>query len=322
MFVKLSGSILLLYILFSFSGSKIYSAVFDNGDKKQDDKVKSQVTTEYEYVNGTPISSGTKSRVTNFDSFGNKIEEINYKPTGEVHSVALYKYDEKGNKISYSKYTGNKEKLEYSQTSAYDKDGKKISETGFNGAENFKTDYIYNNGKLSEIIYNIDGKIDERRVFSYSGSEVDIKVLNPKGQTQYILRNTYNAGGKILTEEKLENNNVSRKVSYDYDSKGNLIQEEKFLNGKFNSRISRVYNTNGWLMEIYQENNGMGKFITHQYKYDKNGTVVSELYRNSPDKEFSKDIYKFNDKGINVSIDSYYASYNQQVLYKFNYEYY
>jgi len=300
----------------------LFSNVSEHGDKTQENKVKAQVTTEYEYVNGNPTNSGIKSRVTRFDSFGNKIEEINYKPSGEVHSVLIYKYDEKGNKVAYSKYGGNKEKLEYSQSFTYDKDGKKLSEEGFNGAENFKTGFIYNNGKLSEINYLIDNKVDEKRVFTYSGNVVEINVLNAKGQLQYVLKNTNNNKGKVLLEEKTENGFVTRSVSYEYDAKGNLIKEEKYLNGKFANRISRVYNTNNTLMEIYQENNGFDKFITHQYKYDKNGVLTAELYRNTADKDFSKDIYKYNEKGINVSIDSFYASYNQQVLYVFNYEFY
>jgi hypothetical protein len=63
---------------------------------------------------------------------------------------------------------------------AYDQNGNTLTESGFDGLGNYRNDYIrMDDGRLSEIRYNTQGRLKEKRVFTYSGNGTYISVLLP-----------------------------------------------------------------------------------------------------------------------------------------------
>jgi YD repeat-containing protein len=294
--------------------------IMDKGRIKQN-KIKSQTLYEYDYVKGKPEKKGTKSRIVNFDQQGNKIEETNYRFNGSLLSIVSFKYDETGNKTEYAKYSGDDKELKYKQTLKFDSKGNKLMESGFNGLQNFKTSYSYSpEGKLIEVNYFIEQSLDEKRTYKYSGNTAELTVLDGAGNVRFTQKNTYTSSGKILEESKLENNVLTRKVTYTYDANDNLISETKYMRGKLAGKITHVYDNFGRLSEVYQEGETGNKYMTNKYTYNQKGWVIEELSRSEPDKDFSKNIYTYDENGICKTIDSYYAAYKQQVLSVFTYE--
>jgi hypothetical protein len=294
-------------------------------ERVKQSKIKAQTLFEYDYVKGKPEAKGTKSRVTHFDEQGNRDEETNFKSSGSVHYTMSFKYDGTGNKTEFAKYSGDDKKLNYKQNAKFDTKGNKLMETGFNGVQDFKIVYNYNSklGKLAEVNYFLDKVLDEKRLYTYTGSAAEIKVLDGTGGIKFTQKNTYSPTGKIIEEVRIEpDKTTSRKVVYTYDKNDNLTSETKFINGKQVGKITRIYNDKGILTEVYQENADSKKFLTNKYTYNDKGWLVEELSRSESNKDFSKNVYTYNNAGICTTIDSYYATFKQQVLSVFAYDYY
>jgi hypothetical protein len=290
----------------------------------KNNKIKMQVVYEYEYVKGNPSSTGKKIQEIFFDVDGNRIQEINFRYNGTIHCINTYKYDLKGNKIEYIKYEGNKEKMIFRQFFQYNDKGNVITESGFNGVENYKTTFKYDpNGKITEVVYFLDNKLDEKRTFSYSNKTSELSVMDATLQVSYKINYTYNDKMQVVKEEKVDNIGfVSKRVLYTYDAKGNQTVEEKYLNGKFASKITNTYDSKNRIVQVYSELMPGQRFLTREYTYSQNGLLEEEKYRNTAAKDFSKNSYKYMENGVCKSMDSFYASYNEQVMYVYNYEKY
>ena len=296
---------------------------YDKGSFKQN-KIKVQIVYEHSFVQGTPADKGKKIQENFFDKDGNKIQEVNYRFNGTVHSVHTYKYDLKGRKIEFIKYEGNKDKMIFRQYYYYDSKGNLNMEVGFNGVENYKTEYKFDaNNRITEVIYYLDNRVDEKRMLSYVKNTSETKVLDGTQQFLYKIAYTYNATGQITSETKTESTGVvSKKVNYTYDAKGNLLTEEKYLNGKLASKVIKVYDAKYRLLEVYNETAPNSKFLVQKYIYNASGLLTEEQYRTQPTKDFSKNTYQYLDNGVCKSVESYYASYKEQVMYVYNYEKY
>lgn len=286
--------------------------------------IKGQTTYDYDYVNGKPTKKGNKSMALKFDNRGNKVEEIGYKQNGEVHYVISYVYDSKGNMLQYEKYEGNRKKLNFKQVYQYDTKGNKVLETGFNGVEEFRTVFNYNaQGKLAEIIYYNGTVIDEKRKLTYDGEVAEILVLTERNVPKFKIYTTF-LNGRLVEEKQVENNGtISRQINYVYDFRGNLLEEEKHINGTLAYHTFQVFDDKGKLTEVYQKTASTPKYLAKRYIYDdQSGRLVEEQYRNDSSRDFSKNVYRYQDNGLTQTVDSYFASYNYQVLYVYAYETY
>lgn len=287
-------------------------------------RIRTQTLYEYDYFNGKPENKGTKARIDSFDLQGNRVEQINFRASGSVHYIMSYKYDGYGNKTEYAKYSGDDRKLNYKQSIKFDSKGNKLMETGFNGIDSFKIVYNYNkSGRLAEVNFFIQRRLDEKRVFTYNDNNADLKVLDGNSALKFLQKNTYSASGKLLEEVRYElDNSISRRIVYTYDMKDNLTSETKYLIGKMIGKINRIYNDQGKLSEVYQENADGKKYLANKYIYNDKDWLIEEQSRSDPDKNFSKNTYTYDENGICKTIDSYYSEYKQQVLSVFIYDKY
>src|SRR5208337_1524218 len=139
--------LLVLYAGFVY-GVSFGQANFETREKEiyKHNKVKHKLQWSYDYVNGNPAAKGYVSQITTFDMNGNTIDETSYKSNGAITSVVAYTYDEKGIMKSFSRYSGNKEKLTYNQIIVTDNQGNKIVESGFDGLSKFTNNFSYDTG--------------------------------------------------------------------------------------------------------------------------------------------------------------------------------
>ncbi len=293
-------------------------------DRILKNKIRTQTLFEYDYVKGKPGQKGTKARIDSFDTQGNRVEQINYRFNGSVHYIVSFKYDGMGNKTGYSKYSPTDKDLNYKQNIKFDSKGNRLMETGVNGSDSFKIVYNYKTiGKLAEVNYFLRKKLDEKRKFTYLNNTAELKVLDGDGNNKFTQKNTYSASGKILEETRIEpDQSVSRKIVYTYDKNDNLTSETKYLLGKMAGKITRIYNDQGLLSEVYQEGSDGQKFMTNKYVYNDKNWLIEEQSRSEANKDFSKNTFTYDANGICKTMDSYYATYKQQVLSVFMYDFY
>lgn len=299
----------------------------DNLEKKEkarmaSNKIKKQTQWAYDYVDGKPSSKGYISVVTTYDKSGNATEIVNYKVDGKITSILNYAYDAKGNKTSFTRYQGNREKLTYSQKIVYDAKGNKMTETGFDGASNFKNTFKYLNDKLVEIRYTTDNILTEKRIFTYSGANTEIAIVGPDGKPLAKELNIYDSRKNLIEESRLADRDVTQKMQYQYDPQNQVVEETKHRYGNFSYKKKYTYDNSGNLLKVEDVKTDGKTVILNNYTYDSKGNILEEKWRkeNSTDDSYKK--YTYNEKGLYTEMDCYFASYKFNVLYKFTYETY
>lgn len=316
---------LILAALLLLQSVFIYSQ--DNLDAKEKarmagNKVKKQTQWAYDYQDGKPSSKGYISCITSFDQNGNAVEIINYKADGKITSILNYTYDKNGNKTSYTRFQGNREKMTYSQKIQYDVMGNKLVETGFDGASNFKNTFSYTNGKLSEIKYTTDNSVTETRSFSYNGSKTEVAILGPNKALIAKELNVFDSKKNLIEESRFANKDVTQKKEYEYDPKGQVVEETKHQYGNFSYKKRYTYNNNGYLLKVEDIKEDGKAVVTNNYDYDSKGNITEERWRKDESSQDSYRKYTYNSNGLYTATDCYFASYKFYVLYKYTYETY
>jgi len=299
----------------------------DNLEKKEKARmatnhIKKQTQWAYDYVDGKASATGYISCVTSYDKKGNATEIINYKADGKITSILNYTYDSAGNKTSYTRFQGNRERLTYSQKIQYDSKGNKLNESGFDGSSNYSNNFIYINGRLSEIRYTSDNLLSEKRSFKYSGSNTEIAIINANNSEIAKEVNLYDSKKNLIEEARYANKDITQKKQYQYDPKGQVVEETKERYGNFSYKKKYSYDKDGNLLQIEDISSDGKSIISNNYKYDNKENILEERWRkeNSTDDSFKK--YVYNEKGLYTSMDCYFSSYKFNVLYKFTYETY
>jgi hypothetical protein len=284
--------------------------------------VKAKEQWDYKYEGEKPSRQGFMSSKVMYDKNGRITEVINYKNNGSVVNISSYAFDPQGNQQEFIKYVGNKEKMTYRQTYTYDSNGNKLIETGYNGAEDFRNSYTYNElGKLSVIQYYLADKLDETRLFKYTGDKLEVNVSDALGALKFKLQNKLNTAGNVLETVKIDKGgNILEKTIYTYNEQALLSFEEKWVKGVYTEKLSYKYTPDGNLSELWTELSSGEKYMKNSYGWREDGRILEEKWRTSPSADFSYKKYNYDPKGRLLSIDSYYASYKYRVLNKFSYK--
>ncbi|MFN8209025.1 MAG: hypothetical protein U0T82_16695 [Bacteroidales bacterium] len=320
----MSRSLYFIYALI-FTFLHPVNSQIDRNEKErnwiQANEIRVKEQTDYRYVNGELARKGFLSSKMTFDKEGRVTEIINYLKDGQVVNVSSYSFDPRGNQKEFIKYTGNKAKLSFKQTYQYDANGNKITETGFNGAEEYRNSYSYNSqGKLIAINYFLEDKLDESRQFKYLGNEVEVLVNDSEGSLKFRIRNKLDSKGNILETVKLDKSGTQlEKTTFTFNEKNQLLKEESYNKANFEERLSYNYDSDNNLVEIWHEKAGGEKYLKNTYAYRPDGRISEEKWRSSPAAEFSYKKYAYDGKGQLKSTDSFFASYKYRVLSKFTY---
>ncbi len=289
-------------------------------------RVKAQTQYTHDYVDGKPSAQGYKSSVTQYNNKGDATEITNYNEEGKVISLILYQYDNKGNKTSYERYQGNREKLQYSQKTAYDAKGNKARENGFDGASLYNNTYKYDAAdKLIEISYTVDNALVEKRTLSYSGNKTIIKIFNASNVLTFSQENIYNAKGLLVEERKLsDNGGLVHTIGFQYNNVGNILEETKKRAGeKLDYQKLYVYDDANRPIKEETVNLDGTRFISHEYTYNNLGDLILEKWKkNNKAKEDSTKKITYDSKGLYTEMECYFASYKLFSLYKYTYEFF
>jgi hypothetical protein len=284
-------------------------------------KILSKTQWDYSYTNGTISKQGTKISSTKYNNSGDIVEEDLLNNKGLVTGWEKYEYDTKGNKTLYER-SGNSGK--YNKSYKYDEKNNLIIEAGFNGAENFRNSFTYNpTNKLETLIYSINNKIEEKRVYSYSGSTCIINIYAGGETLTSKLKLLYDNRQNVIEETLLNlDNKETEKKSYKYNTTLQITEEEKNQGGVLNYRITYVYDIQGNLLTVSEETKTYKKYIKKSFTYDSLGNLTEYKWRRSPNDEFNSKTYTYNPKGICLTEHTYYPNTKFELLSKYEYEFF
>jgi hypothetical protein len=140
---------------------------------------------------------------------------------------------------------------------------------------------------------NLNGKIESREVLVYEALIKEGYVTN--GAWKY----TYDASNNLL-EGNYSDENVRRKVSYNYDDKNQLTSSDESVNEKLVKQTTYVYDANG--NEIgneasFVESNGKSR---SEHAYDEKGQLRETNIYDEKDALQLKQLYTYNEAGQEI----------------------
>jgi hypothetical protein len=284
--------------------------------------VKTQTNWDYVYTNDKPAKTGIKTSVTSFDASGQATRISNFNPKGLVVNIEKYQYDPHGNRTEYTRYTGDTEnQVAYQKLSKYNGQNLVTEESGFDGVENFNHVYSYDpKGELSEIRYNKNKTINEKRTFSKSGNATTVTIYNGTGALVSKLLLKYDANKNLVEETAYGVNQAElEKKTYNYDDKKNLKEEAKYKQDKVTLKTTYSYSPSGNLLEINEESATIPRFLKKGFTYDTKGNLTEIRWRRKPNEEFNKITYTYDQKGLCITSETWYPVTKYRVLTKYEY---
>ena len=218
---------------------------------------------------GSAVRSGTAEKESErdrfdleFDQRGNRLQLIEYKSDGGVHSKTTWAYNKIGTlseearhvdgrvfKTTYT-YTANGNLAEetYSKsdgskgsrtTHEYDKSGNEVKEIYYKSVDDHNT-YMYNHdtegNKMEEFVFDKSGVSLGRYTHRWdaSGRCIEVTRYTPEGDMQYQISYSYDEYGNMVKEieerEEEDEGWIQDTVTYkfEYDDIGNWITRVKF----------------------------------------------------------------------------------------------
>ncbi len=286
--------------------------------------IKTEIRYNHPYKNNKPENSGYKNVVKTYNKNGDILTHVQYDSRGNVVSKEEYKYTSDNLLTSYKRFDARRNKLVYRKSFFYRHDEKREKEEGFNGTDYYTINYKYNdNGNLISILYYTGDNLNEKRIISYSDNKKTIKVFGKDDNVLSEIIEFYDEHDMLIKQVKYdETNKEIWKYLYDYNDNGQIIHEKKYEDEVFKYKIIYTYDAGHRLIKISEEDEGHNVFVKRKLTYDEKGQLIEEEYRKSADDNFSEKTYKYNEFGLCVAIDWYYATYNYRTLFKIEYDYY
>ena len=289
-------------------------------------RVRTQTQWTHDYVDGKPSAKGYKSSVTKYNTKGDIIEVANYNAQGKNISLYIYQYDNRDNRVNFEQYDGNREKLQRSQRIVYDARGNKIREYGFDGVAPYSNTYQYDaNGKLTEIVYTVENALVEKRQFTYSGNKTEILVYDQSNNLIFKQENTFDDKGLLLSEIKTGNKgNVVHTLDLQYNTVGDLTEEvKKRADDQLDYQKLYGYDKENRPVKEETVNLDGTKYVSHEYQYNNQGDLILESWKkNERAQEPSTKKITYDSRGLYTEVESYFATYKLNSLYKYTYEFF
>ncbi len=277
----------------------------------------------HEYKGGNPSETGTISLRARYDKNGYTLEEITFDSRGQESRKITNRYDNKGNRIGHTVFDSKNNRITFSQMAGFDEQGNKIAEWGFDGLGNYRNKYQLNpDGSVSEIHYTTQGRLKEERVFDYSDNKTLITVVLPDNSIAEKIRLLHNSTGEMIEEAYYDNqDNLRRKIEYTYNRAGKKTEERRYNGSEMQYRKRFLYDNN-LLQKIIKTDRTGVDVVTNYYTYDENGNLIKEAWYNKNADDYSTREFSWDNQGNVTSVASYYASYQFQVLYRYDYSFF
>ena len=288
-------------------------------------RIKNQESWDYKYSGSKPAKRGNRTSLKTFTTSGEVSQVITYNASGQVLHIEKYKYDRNGNRTEYTRMSGeSSNKPAYQKLSVYNEHGKISEESGFDGVENFKNLYTYNDyGDLAEIRYFSNNILKEKRIFHKKGNETSVMIYNSSGNLSSKLILRYDDHDNLVEESVYGvNQDELEKKLYNYDDNQNLKEEAKYRMDRIILTTTYNYNPSGDLLEIHERIPGSDTFLKRSFDYDSKGNLVEIKWRRNSNEAFNTMIYTYDGKGICTTVDTYYPDTKYRVLTRYTYAYY
>ena len=284
-------------------------------------KVKNQISWDYKYTGETPDKNGIKTSVTSYSPSGDVIQVNALNPAGAVLHTEKYNYDAHGNKIEYTRNSGDNS---YQKKYVYNDRRLLTEESGFDGVENFKNLYFYDDrGEMTEIRYLKNNVLQEKRIFSKDGVTTTVTVYNKTGVQISRLVLIYDSRGNLVEESVYGvNQSPIEKKTYNYDEKKKLKEEARYKLNKITVRNTYNYSPAGKLCEITEESPGIPRYVKKSLTYDPSGNLTEIKWRRNGKEEFNRITYQYDQLRLCTTADTYYPATKYRVLTKYIYENY
>jgi hypothetical protein len=282
-------------------------------------KIKTQF--DYKYINGVIAKTGTKSSNTTYSKTGEILQVDLLDIKEQVVGWEKYTYDENDNRTLFEREgSGSK----YKKVSSYNAKNDLVLESGFNGTENFRNDYVYNAaGELSEVTYLVNSKINRRLIYEHSGNITHVGIFTGGTTLTSKIKMTYDANGNLIEETHYSvDDRETEKKTFKYNASKELIEEVKTQGGKFYYKITQDYDVQGRLVKVSEETIAKARYIKKTFSFDAAGNLTEYKWRRSPDEEFNVKTYTFNPNGVCLTEHTLYPESKFELLSKFEYEYY
>ncbi len=143
----------------------------------------------------------------------------------------------------------------------------------------FITEFIYYAGKLFKEIYSFNNEVSQIREYQYNSSGLPEKETNFDVQKEEMTTNIYSYDSLKRLSEKIiiRNEDVSKRIFFNYDQNGNHISEISVLENDTLSLIFKKYDQDNLLSEtIFVIDRDTVSRI--QYMYMRKNSVVITKY--------------------------------------------
>jgi len=199
-----------------------------NGPSGSNDKkeVISSATWTYVYydANGGVSSTSTTRVEYEYDSRGNRTEQVNYAADGSISGRYEYEYDSKGNQTKQVNYKADgsiSSRYEYE----YDSKGNQTKQVIYAADGSISLIYEYN--------CNSDGSYCNYSIGNGTG-----EVIVYTGETRYT---TVNSKKLTASETRESYDGTSTKTEYEYDSNGNITKQTTYSLQKDTGNYVKYY---------------------------------------------------------------------------------
>ena len=267
----MKNNLLFLFIFF-LTSAHLFSQTLEEREKSiaASNQIKSKTQIDFSYQGDKPSKTGVITSKTLYSRSGEILRKDFINTKGLVSGSEIYEYDRNNNRTLYERQgSGNK----YKKSSGYDTKNNLILEAGFNGSENFRNEFTYDNsGQLQTALYYINDNLRQKLIYK-------------------------NTGNTTIVETYMGGNSLISKVKMVYDSKGNIIEETTYsVEGTELEKKEYKYNSSSQILE--ETKTRKGKFYyKNTYNYDSKGNLLS-LYENTlAKKEYAKKIYTYDASG-------------------------
>lgn len=320
-------TIILLHLIVAFSFSQTKDEERERL-KIANNKVKQITQWSHRYKQGKPEQAGYKTSETKYDRNGNPIEITNYRANGDVSSRALYKYNDKNQRVEYVFYQKDKKpqlEITNKQNYQYDSKGNKILEVRFDGATQSRIVYEYHpDSRPKSIVSTSAGnKINEKWEYFYEGNNQEIKVFDGSQNLLSSTKRKFNSKGSVIEEVRFDGKGKElKRQNFTFNNNDQMIEMVEHYAGAFIKKLTYKLDAQGQVIEVTQENPDGTRFTQSSFKFDPKGNLLEERWSEGDPNEFSHKQSSYDGKGNPLEVDSYYAPYKFRVLYKYTYDYY
>lgn len=267
------------------------------------------------------------SKVTEYNSWGNILQETIIGKDGEITSRSVNKYDDKGNLVEDVIYEGENE-ITGRTSYVYDEDGKLIKEI-IHYMDDSSDEIIYkykDNVLVEKQYFDSERNLEQKESFTFQDKKpLKIEIVGEDHRLVSGKYYEYDEEGKlVLLNFFEEDEKISEKTNYD-----KLGRKEKVLKYDGSDRLIEIrkYSYIGeseQVLELREEN--AQKQSTYRFEYDTNGRVIKQ-------EEFDKNgvlvhtlEQQFDEEGQLYELRLYYFGFgitsSQAPVVRYSYEYY